>query len=89
MNIPEQTCRWALLSKIADGHASSESDVEFLLDKQEENSMNAQAKNTANEETRVIEAIELLGNSSTAEIRLDDKTYILRRTRQNKLVLNK
>ena len=51
--------------------------------------MNAQAKNTANEETRVIEAIELLGNSSTAEIRLDDKTYILRRTRQNKLVLNK
>lgn len=92
MNIPTQICQLALLSNIGEGHASSETDIEFLLDSQEEKNMNVPFKTTdtaATKVTPVYDASELLGNGSVAKIKLDDKIYTLRLTRQNKLILNK
>lgn len=36
-----------------------------------------------------FKADDLLGNCTTAKILLDEKTYVLRLTRQNKLILTK
>tara|TARA_Y100000766_G_scaffold247834_1_gene229248 strand:+ start:376 stop:585 length:210 start_codon:yes stop_codon:yes gene_type:complete len=64
--------------------------VEILLDAIEKFDEASSAENSLNSTTvRKINALDLIGSSNTAIISLGSQEYILRLTRQNKLILTK
>ena len=64
--------------------------VEILLDAIEKFSEASSSESSFNATTvRKINALDLIGSSNTAIISLGSQEYILRLTRQNKLILTK
>ena len=64
--------------------------VEILLDAIEKFNEASSPENSLNATTvRKINALDLIGSSNTAIISLGSQEYILRLTRQNKLILTK
>ena len=64
--------------------------VEILLDAIEKFSEASSSESSLNATTvRKINALDLIGSSNTAIISLGSQEYILRLTRQNKLILTK
>ena len=64
--------------------------VEILLDAIEKFDEASGTENSLNSTTvRKINALDLIGSSNTAIISLGSQEYILRLTRQNKLILTK